>query len=88
MTDFFNTTVGMSYNWAWFTATIVGILVIALPLMLAVAMMASTRMISSKVKPRSRPGINRLALHATIGLQPDVGVIFFAAAHAVGSVGY
>ncbi|WP_163960103.1 NADH-quinone oxidoreductase subunit NuoH [Sphingomonas insulae] len=28
----------MSYNWAWFVATIVGILVIALPLMLAVAM--------------------------------------------------
>ncbi|TPG12673.1 NADH-quinone oxidoreductase subunit NuoH [Sphingomonas oligophenolica] len=38
MTAFFNTTVGMSYDWAWFTATIVGILVIALPLMLAVAM--------------------------------------------------
>ena len=38
MTAFFNTTVGMSYGWAWFTATIVGILVIALPLMLAVAM--------------------------------------------------
>ncbi len=38
MTDFFNTTVGFSYGWAWFVATIVGILVIALPLMLAVAM--------------------------------------------------
>ncbi len=38
MTEFFNNTVGMSYNWASFTATIVGILVIALPLMLAVAM--------------------------------------------------
>ncbi|HVF94359.1 MAG TPA: NADH-quinone oxidoreductase subunit H, partial [Sphingomonas sp.] len=38
MTGFFNTSVGMSYGWAWFTATIVGILVIALPLMLAVAM--------------------------------------------------
>ncbi len=38
MTNFFNTTVGMSYGWAWFVATIVGILVIALPLMLAVAM--------------------------------------------------
>ncbi|EZP57549.1 NADH-quinone oxidoreductase subunit H [Sphingomonas sp. RIT328] len=38
MTDFFNTTVGMSYGWAWFVATIIGILVIALPLMLAVAM--------------------------------------------------
>jgi NADH-quinone oxidoreductase subunit H len=29
---------GMAYDWAWFVATIVGILVIALPLMLAVAM--------------------------------------------------
>ena len=38
MTDFFNTTVGFSYGWAWFVATIIGILVIALPLMLAVAM--------------------------------------------------
>ena len=38
MTNFFNTTVGLSYDWSWFLATIVGILVIALPLMLAVAM--------------------------------------------------
>ena len=38
MTSFFNTTVGLGYNWSWFLATIVGILVIALPLMLAVAM--------------------------------------------------
>ena len=38
MTAFFNTTVGLSYDWAWFVATIIGILVIALPLMLAVAM--------------------------------------------------
>ena len=38
MTAFFNTSVGMSYGWAWFLATIIGILVIALPLMLAVAM--------------------------------------------------
>ncbi|WP_137786386.1 NADH-quinone oxidoreductase subunit NuoH [Sphingomonas sp. 3P27F8] len=30
--------VAMSYEWAWFLATIIGILVIALPLMLAVAM--------------------------------------------------
>src|SRR5678810_1318663 len=29
---------GMSYDWAWFLATVIGILVIALPLMLAVAM--------------------------------------------------
>ncbi|WP_375399061.1 NADH-quinone oxidoreductase subunit NuoH [uncultured Sphingomonas sp.] len=38
VTSFFNTTVGLSYGWAWFTATIAGILLIALPLMLAVAM--------------------------------------------------
>ncbi|MBD8545219.1 NADH-quinone oxidoreductase subunit NuoH [Sphingomonas sp. CFBP 8760] len=38
MTAFFHTTVGLSYDWAWFVATIIGILVIALPLMLAVAM--------------------------------------------------
>lgn len=37
MTEFFQT-LGMSYEWAWFTATIAGILLIALPLMLAVAM--------------------------------------------------
>ncbi|MDF2604596.1 NADH-quinone oxidoreductase subunit NuoH [Sphingomonas sp.] len=38
MTAFFNTALGLPYNWAWFLATLVGILVIALPLMLAVAM--------------------------------------------------
>jgi NADH-quinone oxidoreductase subunit H len=37
MTAFFQT-LGMSYEWAWFIATIAGILLIALPLMLAVAM--------------------------------------------------
>ncbi|WP_397598719.1 NADH-quinone oxidoreductase subunit NuoH [Sphingorhabdus sp.] len=37
MTSFFQT-LGMSYEAAWFTATIVGILLIALPLMLAVAL--------------------------------------------------
>ena len=37
MTAFFQT-LGMSYNGAWFTATIAGILLIALPLMLSVAM--------------------------------------------------
>jgi NADH-quinone oxidoreductase subunit H len=37
MTDFFQS-LGMSYNGAWFTATIAGILLISLPLMLAVAM--------------------------------------------------
>jgi NADH-quinone oxidoreductase subunit H len=38
VTAFFNTTVGLPYGWSWFLATIIGILVIALPLMLAVAM--------------------------------------------------
>ena len=38
MTGFFNSALGMSYGWSWFLATIIGILVIALPLMLAVAM--------------------------------------------------
>ena len=37
MTAFF-TAHGMEFGWAWFLATIIGILVIALPLMLAVAM--------------------------------------------------
>ncbi len=37
MTDFFVSR-GMEYGWAWFIATIIGILIIALPLMLAVAM--------------------------------------------------
>ena len=38
MTAFFNTTIGLPYGWAWFVSTIIGILVIAFPLMLAVAM--------------------------------------------------
>lgn len=38
MTEFFQNTVGLGYDLSWFLATIVGILVIALPLMLAVAM--------------------------------------------------
>ncbi|GAA4025805.1 NADH-quinone oxidoreductase subunit NuoH [Sphingomonas rosea] len=37
MTQFFQDA-GLNYDWSWFIATIVGILVIALPLMLAVAM--------------------------------------------------
>ncbi len=37
MTEFFQS-LGMSYEWAWFVATISGILLIAFPLMLAVAM--------------------------------------------------
>ena len=38
MTEFFQSTVGMPYGWAWFVATIAGILLIALPLMLSVAL--------------------------------------------------
>ena len=37
MTEFFQS-LGMSYEWAWIVATVSGILLIALPLMLAVAM--------------------------------------------------
>ena len=37
MTAWFQS-LGMTYEWAWFVATIIGILLIALPLMLAVAM--------------------------------------------------
>jgi NADH-quinone oxidoreductase subunit H len=37
VTQFFQS-LGMTYEWAWFTATVAGILLIALPLMLAVAM--------------------------------------------------
>ena len=37
MTKFFQS-LGMNYEWAWFVATIAGILLIALPLMLSVAM--------------------------------------------------
>ena len=38
MTSFFQNTVGLPYEWAWFVGTVVAILLIALPLMLAVAM--------------------------------------------------
>jgi len=40
MTDFF-VSLGMAYDWAWALATIAGILLIALPLMLGVAMIIS-----------------------------------------------
>jgi len=38
MTDFFYQSVGLTYGWSFFLATVIGILLIALPLMLAVAM--------------------------------------------------
>ncbi|ANY20732.1 NADH-quinone oxidoreductase subunit H [Tsuneonella dongtanensis] len=37
MTEFFQTNLGLTYEWSWFLATLSGILLIALPLMLAVA---------------------------------------------------
>jgi NADH-quinone oxidoreductase subunit H len=38
VTDFFDHTVGLTYGWSFFLASVAGILLIALPLMLAVAM--------------------------------------------------
>ncbi|MFZ9396503.1 MAG: NADH-quinone oxidoreductase subunit NuoH [Erythrobacter sp.] len=38
MTEFFQTQLSMSFEWAWFVATVAGVLLIAFPVMLAVAM--------------------------------------------------
>jgi NADH-quinone oxidoreductase subunit H len=38
VTEFFQTNLGLTYEWSWALATVAGILLIALPLMLAVAM--------------------------------------------------
>jgi len=49
---------GMNYDWAWFIATIIGILVIALPLMLAVAMVIyAERKIWAAVALRRGPNV-------------------------------
>ncbi len=49
---------GMPYNWAWFTSTIVGILAIALPLMLAVAMVIyAERKIWAAIALRRGPNV-------------------------------
>ena len=49
---------GMVYDWAWFTATIIGILVIALPLMLAVAMIIyADRKIWAAIALRRGPNV-------------------------------
>ena len=49
---------GMTYDWAWFTATIIGILVIALPLMLAVAMVIyAERKIWAAIALRRGPNV-------------------------------
>ena len=57
MTAFFQT-LGMSYEWAWFVATICGILLIALPLMLAVAMIIyADRKIWAAIALRRGPNV-------------------------------
>ncbi len=58
MTDFFNHTIGLPYGWAWFLATIIGILAIALPLMLSVAMIIyADRKIWAAVALRRGPNV-------------------------------
>ncbi len=57
MTDFF-VRHGMIYDWAWFLATIIGILLIALPLMLAVAMVIyAERKIWAAIALRRGPNV-------------------------------
>jgi NADH-quinone oxidoreductase subunit H len=57
VTDFFVAR-GMIYGWAWFLATLIGILVIALPLMLAVAMIIyAERKIWAAVALRRGPNV-------------------------------
>src|SRR5688572_28219533 len=49
---------GMTYEWSWFIATIVGILLIALPLMLAVAMIIyADRKIWAAIALRRGPNV-------------------------------
>jgi len=57
MTDFFVSN-GMLYDWAWTLATVIGILVIALPLMLAVAMVIyAERKIWAAIALRRGPNV-------------------------------
>lgn len=57
MTNFFQSW-GMTYEWAWFVATVAGILLIALPLMLAVAMVIyADRKIWAAVALRRGPNV-------------------------------
>lgn len=57
MTDFFSSH-GMIYGWAWFLATLIGILLIALPLMLAVAMIIyAERKIWAAIALRRGPNV-------------------------------
>ena len=49
---------GMQYDWAWFLATVIGILIIALPLMLAVAMIIyAERKIWAAIALRRGPNV-------------------------------
>ncbi|MGZ2411482.1 NADH-quinone oxidoreductase subunit H [Sphingomonas sp. F9_3S_D5_B_2] len=58
MTDFFVRHWHMQYDWAWFLATVIGILVIALPLMLAVAMIIyADRKIWAAIALRRGPNV-------------------------------
>ncbi|APR52936.1 NADH-quinone oxidoreductase subunit NuoH [Sphingomonas koreensis] len=58
MTDFFQNIVGLPFEWAWFVATIAGILLIALPLMLAVAMIIyADRKIWAAIALRRGPNV-------------------------------
>ena len=54
MTEFFQSW-GMSYEWAWSVATIAGILLIALPLMLAVAMDECCKMLRHRKSLLEQP---------------------------------
>lgn len=57
MTAFFQT-LGMTYEWAWFVATVAGVLLIALPLMLAVAMIIyADRKIWAAIALRRGPNV-------------------------------
>ena len=57
MTDLFQHW-GMAYGWAWFISTVIGILVIALPLMLAVAMIIyAERKIWAAIALRRGPNV-------------------------------
>jgi NADH-quinone oxidoreductase subunit H len=58
VTAFFEQHLSMSFGWAWFLSTIIGILVIALPLMLAVAMIIyAERKIWAAVALRRGPNV-------------------------------
>ena len=58
MTAFFQTNLGLTYEWSWALATIAGVLLIALPLMLAVAMIIyADRKIWAAIALRRGPNV-------------------------------